>query len=91
MKLAELLQPRNVNQDAAGIIVGQAKLFLLMVQAGWIKPVIDQHKCKLFATGHIQGCCDLLELGYLPSVKNPTKAVLESALAGAMRPAYTRA
>lgn len=91
MKLSDLLKPRNVNQDGAGIIVGQTTLFLRMVKAGWISPVVDKYNCKLYAEGHVQGCCDLLEHGFLPGENEPSKAEIAAAMAGAMRPAYAKA
>ncbi len=39
----------------------------------------------------IEGCCDLLEAGFLPGKKDPSPAEIKAALAGAMRPAYAKA
>lgn len=91
MKLSELLQPRNINQEGAAIIVGQMRLFLSMVKSGWISPVVDRYNTKLYAQGHVQGCCDLLEHGYLPGENEPDKATIKAAMAGALKPAYAKA
>lgn len=40
---------------------------------------------------YIQGCCDLLEQGYLPGENEPDKATFKAAMAGALHPAYAKA
>jgi len=37
-----------------------------MFKAGWIKPVVDRRKCRLFDVKMLDGCCDRLALGEFP-------------------------
>lgn len=91
MKYSDLLKPRNTDAIGAAAIVGKGALFERMVKSGWISPVVDAHSCKLYAIGHVEGCCDLLENGYLPGTKEPDKATINAAMAGSMRPPYAKA
>ena len=52
--------------------VGSVDLFRQMRAAGWIKPVIDKHKCVIFDSGHVAQCWARIIAGELP---NPKEAV----------------
>ena len=91
MDVRDLLKPRNVDEKGASLIVGKISLFRRMVSEGWISPIVSLHACTLFAVRHVEGCCDLLEAGFLPGKKDPSPAEKKAAHAGAMRPAYAKA
>lgn len=91
LRYEDLIVPRLCDEDGAAVIVKKKALFLRMVDAKWIAPAVDKHSCKLFAVHRVHACCDLLEHGFYPGEKNPSKAQLEAAGKGAFRPEYLAA
>ena len=85
------LKPRNVDEQAAGQIVGKIALFRRMVACEWIVPVVAKHSCVLYAEHQVQACCDLLQQGYYPGERDPDGAVIKAAVNGVYRSSYDSA
>ena len=85
------LKPRNVDEQAAGLIVGKIALFRRMVDCKWIVPIVEKHSCVLYAEHQVQACCDLLEQGYYPSERDPEAAVIRAAINGVYKSSYVSA
>ncbi len=86
-----LIKPRNVDEQAAGSIIGKVALFRRMVAHRWLVPVVAKHSCTLFAEHHVQACCDLLQQGYYPGERDPDAAVIKAAMNGAYKASYVSA
>jgi hypothetical protein len=91
IRYEDLIVPRFCDEDGAGIIVKKKALFQRMVENKWITATVDKHSCKLFAVHQVHACCDLLEHGFYPGERDPSKKELESARSGAYRPQYLAA
>lgn len=57
---------RLLNEHDAGQYVGVPALLNRMLKAGWIKPVVDRRKMRLFDVRQLDACCDRLALGEFP-------------------------
>jgi len=72
MKYSELisskieLKPFNIPTEMAVILIGQEKLFNKMVSAGWIKPVVDKNRCRLWSYEDVKTCAFRLKNGEYP-------------------------
>ena len=60
------IEPKLVDADIAGQIVGKRILFERCVKAGWIAPVVDRHSCKLFSKAKVDECAHRIILGDYP-------------------------
>jgi len=59
-----LVRPEQVIE-----MVESPQLFKDMESAGWIKPVVDHHRQKLYRVEHIRAAIDRLELNGYPKKK----------------------
>ncbi len=70
MKFTDIIKPQmnplGVRADEAGHIIGIPGLFLKMVKAGWIKPIVNRPKEKLFAVSDVELCFIRLKNGEHP-------------------------
>lgn len=67
MKYSELVKPLGIRSDEAGTMIGNTSLFERMIRAGWIKPVVDRHSCRLFDMADVEQCWKRLKAGDYPA------------------------
>jgi hypothetical protein len=65
-KTKPVLEPLLVDTRSAAQLLARRALFTRMVEAGWIRPVVSSHKCKLFALADIRRCAQRLKKESLP-------------------------
>ncbi len=70
MKYADLIKPLGLRTEQAGVVIGNISLFGRMVRAGWIKPVVDRHSCKLYDAQEVERCWKRLQDGDYPDEVN---------------------
>ena len=66
MKYSELIKPLGIHTEEAGAMIGNVALFEKMVRAGWIKPVVNRHSCRLFDIKNVEQCWLRLKGGDFP-------------------------
>ncbi|MCC7518526.1 MAG: hypothetical protein IT578_05010 [Verrucomicrobiae bacterium] len=66
MKYSELVKPLGIRSDEAGAMIGNLSLFERMIRAGWIRPVVNRHSCKLFDVTDVEQCWKRLKAGDYP-------------------------
>lgn len=91
LRYENLVAPRLVDRDGAGEIVCKTALIDRMVEHGWLDPATDRNSCKLFPVWQVHACSDLIERGFFPGEKDPTKEELAAARQGLYRPHYLAA
>ena len=65
MDIRELtgLSPLGVNTEQAGQMLGSGRLFEKMIVKGWIKPVVSQHRLRLWDRRDVERCWNRLKGG----------------------------
>lgn len=63
----ERANPRLMRRPDAGAYVGTSQLLARMEQAGWVRPVINEHKMTFYDLRQLDRCVDRLAAGDLPS------------------------
>lgn len=68
MKYSELIkiEPLMVDGEGASVLLGRRSVFEDMVKAGWIRPIVDRHKAKLYKLDDLKSCARRLEQGDYP-------------------------
>ena len=64
-----VLIPLLFDGKAAGGMLGRKSLLNQMLAYGWLKPVVDRHKCKLFCPDDLRRCVARLKKGEYPGEK----------------------
>ena len=55
-----------IDGEGAGVLLGRKSVFEDMVKAGWISPIVDRHKAKLYKLEDLKNCVRRLEQGNYP-------------------------
>lgn len=69
MKLSDMLrntvrvEPMLVRPDQAALILGSIELLDDLTAAGWLEPVVNRKRLKLFSVADLQGCVARLQAG----------------------------
>ena len=69
MKLSDRLrntvrvEPMLVRPDQAALILGSIELLDELTAAGWLEPVVNRKRLKLFSVADLQGCVARLQAG----------------------------
>ncbi|MFZ4693680.1 MAG: hypothetical protein ACOYMV_00985 [Verrucomicrobiia bacterium] len=65
MNLHELMgvAPLGVSTEHAGLMLGSGRLFEKMISKGWIKPVVSQHRLRLWDRRDVERCWNRLKGG----------------------------
>ena len=59
--------PQRLTDEAgAGFYVKVPTLFRRMLEHGWIKPIVNKRKMKLYDLDHLDRCVDRLAAGEFP-------------------------
>lgn len=72
MKFSDLLQatvqlrPLLVRPEQAALLLGSGEVVADFIQAGWLEPVISEHRLVLYAYKHLDLCVRRLESGEIP-------------------------
>ncbi len=61
-----VFQPRFLRAEDAGRYIGCPGLLIRCEKAGWIKPVVREHRMTVFSRRNLDECCDRLERGEFP-------------------------
>lgn len=54
------------DEKGAGLFLRMPALLAKMEKAGWVKPVVNRGKMKLYRIAHLERCVDRLEAGEFP-------------------------
>jgi hypothetical protein len=73
MKYEDIVTPIGMTTEQAGIAIGNVTLFLRMIEEGWIKPIVDRNRCRLFDAADVKHCWDRLKLGEYPGEEKARK------------------
>jgi hypothetical protein len=63
-------EPLLLDSVGAGQLLTRRALFDDMVRAGWIRPVVARHKCKLFCLDDLRRCVRRIKRGQYPGCKS---------------------
>jgi len=70
MNFAEIAaQPLGLTTEDAGKMVASPQLFEHMIMAGWIKPVVNRHRLRLWDVEDVKTCWARIRLGNYPEIK----------------------
>ena len=65
---ARVTVARLMRKEDAQAYVRAPRLFDLMYEAGWIKPIVHRHRMTLFDQKHLDGCIERLANGEFPEL-----------------------
>lgn len=60
------LRPLLVRPEQAALLLGSGEVVADFVQAGWLEPVVCEHRLVLYAYQHLDNCVRRLESGEIP-------------------------
>ena len=70
LRLSVQLRPLLVRPEQAALLLGSGEVVADFVTAGWLTPVISQHRLVLYALRHLEECVRRLESGEVPPPSN---------------------
>lgn len=80
MKFSELLQatvqlrPLLVRPEQAALLPGSGEVGADFLQAGWLAPIVSEHRLVLYALRHLEHCVGRLESGEVPVAGEQSQA-----------------
>jgi len=67
------LRPLLVRPEQAALLLGSGEVVADFVQAGWLEPVVSEHRLVLYAYQHLDNCVRRLESGEIPIAPGESK------------------
>ncbi len=67
-----LLRPLLVRPEQAALLLGSGEVVTDFTHAGWLAPVLSEHRLVLYAYRHLESCVRRLETGEHPASSNGT-------------------
>ena len=68
-----MLRPLLVRPEQAALLLGSGEVVTELVRAGWLDPVMSEHRLVLYAYRHLENCVKRLEFGEVPVVSEEVK------------------